>query len=100
MKKLLLAVTLLLAFNASAKLSIDNCYQLEELAGVIMEARQAGSTMGEMIKLADNHKLTEALVIDAFEVPLYETDEYKQREIDKYKNKVFKMCFQSIGEKI
>ena len=100
MKKLLLAATLLLAFNASAKLNIDNCYQLEELAGVIMEARQAGSTMGEMIKLADNHKLTEALVIDAFEVPLYETAEYKEREINKYKNTVFKMCFKSISQEI
>jgi len=100
MKKLLLAVTLLLAFNANAKLTINGCKNLEEIAGVIMEVRQGGASMREMIEAADGDELAEILIVEAFDVPLMSSESGKNKKVEQFKNSVFKMCFKSISEKI
>ena len=100
MNKLLLVVTFLTAFNVSAKLTINGCKNLEEIAGVIMEVRQGGASMREMIETADGDELAEILIVEAFDVPLMSSESGKNKKVEQFKNSVFKMCFKSISEKI
>ena len=101
MKKLLLAVILLLAFNVNAKgATIKDCKFVEELAQVIMEARQSGAAMSDMIEAADGHELSESLVVAAFETPLMSGQKGKVKQINTFKNKAFKICFKSISQEI
>ena len=96
MKKTILAVTILMAFNVKAGTTIETCNLLEDMAGAIMGARQRGNSMRSMIKKADNHKEAQQYVIEAFEVPIYDSKEYKKKATDRFKNKAFKECFKLV----
>ena len=99
MRKLILSAVVAMSFNATAS-NLDNCYKLEELGEVIMTARQSGRSMGDLMKIADGNELVEAMVFDAFEAPLWSTDENKQKEINNFKSSMFKMCYKNIKEAI
>jgi len=101
MKKLLLAAAILMSSTAMAKTAtINDCKFVEELAQVIMEARQSGASMSDMIEAADGHELSESLVVAAFEAPLMSGDKGKIKQVNIFKNKAFKVCFKAISQEI
>lgn len=94
MKKLLTAIALLsTSFIAQAEESKGmSCKEISEFAGSIMQARQQGTPMSDLYDIANGSKVIESLIILAYEVPKFNTAEYKQREVSKFKNELFLAC--------
>jgi len=70
----------------------DKCKSVEDLAEVIMGCRQSGVAMSSAMKVADDEPVTRAMVIDAWQRPMYNTEEYKQRSIQRFKDDWYMQC--------
>lgn len=90
MKKILI-LTLLVTFSLSAKPTVEDCKVVSKLASQIMENRQYGVDMAKMYEIA-KEDLSRQMILQAFEVPMYQTEKHKQMEISKFKNSWFKSC--------
>jgi len=90
MKKLLL-IALFAALPVSAKPTLEDCKTVSDLASQIMENRQYGVDMAKMYEIA-KEDLSRQMILQAFEVPMYQTEKNKQIEISKFKNSWFKSC--------
>lgn len=99
MKKLLTALALTLTFTTNAseenKGEVDVCNQISELAERYMTLRQDGVSMSKLYKTAKGNKLVEKMVVDAYEVPKFSTDEYREIQVSKFKNRWFLNCVKS-----
>lgn len=99
MKKLLTALALTLTFTANAseekKSEVDVCNQISELAERYMTLRQDGVSMSKLYKTAKGNKLVEKMIVDAYEVPKFSTDEYREIQVSKFKNRWFLNCVKS-----
>jgi len=101
MKKIIFTVAALMALNVNAKSSkLDKCYQVEELAENIMMARQQGNSMGDLMKIAEGNTLVENIVADAFDFDFWNSEDMKQKEVNKFKTLWFKACYENIKESI
>jgi hypothetical protein len=85
-----------------ADILTQNCTAIGELARSIMEKRQSGTDMSVMMSVVD--KLDEkdpikdvgrAMVIEAYEAPLFNGDEFKQRTISEFANKIQVSCYKT-----
>ena len=94
----LLCVVLSMVSIANAGGSKDAAEKAEiisDIAKTIMSARQAGVPMSKLMKLNHNEKASYAeisdildeITIDAYEVPRFSTEEYKQKAITDFQNK-------------
>ena len=94
MKKLLTAIAILsTSFIAQAEESKGmSCKDISEFAGSVMQIRQQGTPMSDLYERANGSKVIESLIILAYEVPKFSTAEYKQREVNKFKNEFFLTC--------
>lgn len=101
-----IAIALLLAclplLTCEKAVASDNalCESMSNLAGAIMEGRQAGRDMAEMMKAGSSNdpaivKLRESFIVAAFEEPRYSSEEYQQKATADFKNSVFLQCFKS-----
>ena len=73
----------------------DPCIILGELAATIMELRQGGANMGDVISLSDN-ELARMLVIEAYDTPRFSTEGYKQQAIADFANGVMVVCYREL----
>ena len=94
MKKILI-LALLATFSLSAKPTLEDCKVVSNLASQIMENRQYGVDMAKMYEIA-KEDLSRQMILQAFEVPMYQTEKNKQIEISKFKNSWFKSCVKMI----
>lgn len=97
MKKLILCAALALPFAAVAE---DTCSMVASMARTVMSARQNGVEMEKMMAVARKSdgpvgKITEALVVDAFAVPRWQTPANKQRAIEDFGNDNAAMCYRA-----
>ncbi|MER8564261.1 hypothetical protein NKH85_04945 [Mesorhizobium sp. M0924] len=101
--RLSFCITLLLVASSSTKADVltDNCTAIGDLARNIMAKRQGGTDMSVMMSVVD--KLDEenpikgigkAMVIQAYQAPLFNGDEYKQRTISEFANEIQVKCYQ------
>jgi len=88
MKKLILALTMMISVGANA--AID-CNQVSAFAEEVMTARQSGVPMSRVIEILNDNSLN-SIAIDAYKKPRYQTDEYKQRAITEFGNKAVIEC--------
>lgn len=72
--------------------SIESCTSISGLAKSIMKARQNGGEMSVMMGISEGNPLAKMLVKAAFEEPFYSTDEYKERAVIEFSNKVMLIC--------
>jgi len=93
MKKLFLILVLLFSVNTQAD---EACEGLSYLAEVVMTQRQANRDVSELYSIAkaepDISEIAIALIIDAYDSPLYSTESNKQRAIREFKNDIFILC--------
>ena len=103
MKKLILAAALTVAsFSSNAKVSnIDEyCNSMYDLAETIMNARQNGMTMKKskeiiVTTVSDDKNLVEiakSLVNWAYSKPMYNSEEFKQNETNKFAEEAYYSC--------
>ena len=88
MKKLLIGLVLSVAVSAPAfaeqggsdHVKMYLCGAIEELATVIMENRQLGSTMASSLAIAGDDESTKRIVLDAYSQPAMRSPENAKRQ--------------------
>lgn len=100
MKKLLFTLPFLFMGQAHAQNSdVDaKCKSIEELAYVIMQARQSGRTMSSLMEIAGDDAITRAIVIDAYNVPRYATDRVRKEEIIDFSTNIASACYTALSQ--
>ena len=80
----------------------DPCKVLEMFAGRVMERRQNGALMSDLIRIIDNgdyeeinDRMMKKIIVSAYDKPLYSTDDYKQKAILQFKNDIYMKCYRS-----
>ena len=67
------------------------CESIESLATVVMEARQSGVKLSDMLK-GDKEDLVVAIIIEAYEEPRWLTKESKEKSVVDFANEVMLAC--------
>lgn len=97
MKKTLIAFVLGLTLAGP----VAACEGFGRLAEELMVARQMGVPMSRVMEVAEaawgdeDVNLLRQMVVLAYEVPRYATDEYQRRAIEDYRNEVELACYQA-----
>lgn len=105
MKSIILAATLTIiaTFNVQAAETkeqyIEKCNIISDIAKDVMTARQFDVSMQEMLQAAQGNKLFVMLIEQAYEYSVLDTEEYKQKYIKQYSDKVFKDCYNANKKK-
>ena len=111
MKKLMIALTIAqtLSFSVQANdasVAMEICKPIHSLAQTIMERRQEGASMVEMLEIANSSDNESAksfailLVEEAYSSPRYHTRENQRRAVQDFGNENFKMCMDLMKENI
>ena len=103
MKKLLAAIMVTLPFTLNvqaneASTALEFCKPLHSLAETIMERRQEGASMVEMLEIANSSdggtakSLVILMVEEAYASTRYHTHENQRRAVQDFGNDTFKLC--------
>lgn len=98
MKKLVLAVAMLLMTPTSLHAQEDLCPQIGSLAESVMKARQLGIPKYRVLELATPgpaYRLYLSMVDLAYRTPVYPTKSMQQSAIDAFKNQSEYLCYQN-----
>jgi hypothetical protein len=87
-----LLLTTLLSFAAIADDETEYCTGVSTLAGSIMEMRQDGVAMSELYEVLAGSTGSLQMVKLAYQYPMYETREYKIKEVARFKDQLFMLC--------
>lgn len=102
MKTLLLLAALSTAQsneNNEMKDKFALCEQVQGLSKVVMEKRQQNFQMSELVNIAiknDVPDLAIEMIKEAYGIPLYGTQTYKDREINEFSNKWYLACIKEM----
>jgi hypothetical protein len=94
LKPIILALTLL-ATPLAAETEDDHCKQLGVMAAKIMESRQVGVPLSNMMSIAADNELLKAMILSAYQSSRFSTDAYRQEAITDFRNEVEVMCYGS-----
>lgn len=99
MKKLFFGLLIVCALVAPTNAYAVSCEVLETLARSIMTARQDGVSMKSMVETATEGnpnegtvKGTKMMITDAFNTPRYNSFEYRDKAINEFANKYYRVC--------
>lgn len=95
-----LLILALLATPVLADDSLEICAEIGKLSETIMEKRQAGVSMAEMMAVAKGEakELAQTLVIDAYDQPRYQTPDVQRRTIGDFRDKWYLVCVKGVRE--
>lgn len=71
----------------------DMCREMGEIAEMIMQIRQTGAPMSELIGIAEGNDLLMGMILDAYNQPIYTTEEYQQRAVRNFRNDMEAFCY-------
>lgn len=74
----------------------ETCLSYSELAASIMGARQRGVPMSRMMKIADGDKMTEAMLIDAYDRPRMNLEENQLEMTRDFENQIYLACTKNL----
>ncbi|MCY4125393.1 MAG: hypothetical protein OXF59_09405 [Pseudomonas sp.] len=75
------------------------CKKISVVAGQAMEARQRGDLMEEaMTSVGDNSKFTNAMIVQAYTVPVVQDDKERQNAVSEYRNLKYAECYRWLIE--
>ena len=96
MKNLIIAAALTLSFTAFAEEpQTDVCDELNNLARSVMNARQSGMEMRQLIEVVRGNEASEVaieIIIRAYEKPRYSVEKNKQNAIKDFQNEIYLQC--------
>jgi len=96
MRKLMIVIVLSV-FSIGASAQQVSCEKMHEVASMIMEVRQQGVPITEIIKATSSSPSFHALIREAYKKPLYNTTTYKEEAINEFANSVYLICMESEG---
>lgn len=86
-----------------SKEALDSCRSYSNVAAAIMEERQEGTPMPDLMdalsSIEEQPELAQTMVRLAYEEPMYRAPEHKQRAISKFRDDTYKRCFDSLEAK-
>lgn len=101
----IIMVMFLLGFSMFSGISNANagkCESLEKLATAIMKKRQQGYPMSGLVKAIEEvsdskkeEKVFKMIIIEAYDVPYFHTEEMKMKSIRKFGNEMYKYCLKN-----
>lgn len=91
---LLILVLFLISFKSYSEEKINKtvCEEIADLATSIMDARQAGVDIIQMMQLAEGNKAVEFMIKEAYKQPEYTNKEFKNRAIKEFKENMYLLC--------
>jgi hypothetical protein len=94
MKALILAALLATAATAQAEeTKPSDCAVLEVYARLVMDVRQGGASLKEVMNtIEDNDKFGRSIIIAAYSKPQYMTDTMKDKTINDFANSAYLEC--------
>ncbi|MDQ2066367.1 hypothetical protein Q9295_08280 [Xinfangfangia sp. CPCC 101601] len=95
-------VAALMGSAPTAVLASDHCVTLSQLAAKIMEGRQNGVTLIDMMQLLKSddefaNELMQTMVLTAYDLPGFSTDSMKKQAVTDFANNVALMCYKAEG---
>jgi len=76
----------------------EKCETLGNIAETLMEVRQQGVPMSNLMNEFRGVKLMEELVIEAYKTPRYSTPRIQKRVVQDFKNEVYMECVSAFRE--
>ena len=78
---------------------IEMCKDYSKAAEMTMEDRQNGKPMAPLIELnSDNNKVLNALVIEAFETPRFQSKAKARKIVESFRDKWYLNCIKTVLE--
>ena len=99
MKKIIAIIAIaLLSANASAftHQQIERCTVMGNLGATIMQARQEGMAMSEMLRRVSGDPLVTAMAQAAYAEPQFQSYEFQKKAITDFRNQMEKLCFDGL----
>jgi len=96
MKALILAILMALSTPTLAAVTPKLCSDLSETAATIMEKRQGGASMSQIMEIVTDSKIMQEIVIEAYEVRRHPAPMWQEREIDDFRDKWYLTCYKLI----
>ena len=80
-------------FAQEVKGTEDPCLTLGVISTTVMEARQRGVSIGDLMVVAKESELLQAIILAAYQVPRFNTEEYQQQAVADFGNEVMLACY-------
>jgi hypothetical protein len=97
MKRLLIAATAALMMTAAQADPV--CVALGEYSRTVMDARQTGVALSKIMEIVKGDAIHTRIVLDAYEQPRFQTEEFRQTAIQDFGNKWETVCYRVRGKK-
>ena len=93
MKKTILALTMIASMPATAQVS-EFCKSIADISETIMEKRQEGVKMIDMLELVKDNKAVETM-LDAYDFPKFSLDENKREMVSDFSDRWLMACIKN-----
>lgn len=77
----------------------DECATFHKYAATVMDARQAGVAMPEMMEIAGDSKLLKHIVVQAYKQARFGSEKMQKRQVDDFANDIYLECFEAVSAK-
>lgn len=100
MIKALLITGAMLLTSVSCSYAGEGCNSISEMANIFMQLRQGDYALRDALNIVEQtavdderaREIAKAIVIEAWSVPAYGTEEYRQKAIREFTDKVLLTC--------
>ena len=96
MKHLILAAAAALTMTAA---NAQDCKGLGDIAEKLMELRQAGGALSDIMSNPELSSLTKRMAIDAFKKPRFSTEEFQRSAITDFRSEWEVACYEVRNKK-
>jgi len=92
-KSAILATSIIFSGSILAEESFElDCNYISNIAGQVMEARQAGFPMRELIEEAGENAILIYLTEEAYKYSVLPSPEYAQKYVSQYSDRIYQEC--------
>lgn len=84
--------------TATQAQTMSFCNQLYDTSEAVMDARQSGVDLRQMMQAADGNQLHEDIVKLAYKQPNYSTESYQQNAIKQFAEQFYLSCLEQMDE--
>lgn len=75
----------------------DPCVVLSELAAQIMQNRQGGVPLSDMMRIAGDNEMVRAMVLEAYNQPRFNTSSYQLEAIQDFSDSIAFICYNAMS---
>jgi hypothetical protein len=98
MKKITLAFVAMASFDVLAD-NKKTCNGIEYFSRMVMEHRQMGTPMREVMELIDSKdEFINSVIMSAYEAPKYSTEKHKKEEVNNFADAYYLACLKGINQ--